>query len=168
MRRANRRQLLVSIAFAVLQMTVQQQRSIDGSRFTAALAAYVRDLQIRGDPVPSSVTLKLDQKVGPFHYGQMSIDELCQKLRSDHRVLVRADRETGTRMMANFGTDRSMSRRAVLEKLTRESDCDLCIGYCGTGATFPFWSSPQLHDIASQDGPTSSSDEREPAVYLTD
>lgn len=87
---------------------------------------------------------QLDGAVGPFRYEQMSIDELCQRLGRDHSVIVSADGQTGTNRMTVFFSDRSMSRRAVLEKLARETDCELRIGYCGTGATLLFGAHPSF------------------------
>ena len=85
---------------------------------------------------------QLDGKVGPMQYGQMSLDGLCQALRRDHHVLVSSDYGSRTNIMPSFSTDRAMTRRQVLEKLARDANCDLHIGYCGTGATFLFSAYP--------------------------
>jgi hypothetical protein len=93
---------------------------------------------------------QLDGRVGPFRYGRMSLDELCQKLGKDHRVLVSADRWTVTNLVDSFATESGMTRREVLEKLAREANCELHIGYCGTGATFLFGAHPsftRLHAV---------------------
>jgi len=104
---------------------------------------------------------QLDGRVGPFRYGRMSLDELCQALCRDHRVFVSADRGTVTNMVDSFATERKMSRREVLEKLAKEANCDLHIGYCGTGATFLFGAHPsftRLHArVAQPDGATNRS-----------
>ena len=121
---------------------------------------------------------QLDGVVAPFHYEQLSIDELCQRLRSDHRVLVSADRRAGTNFIAVFGSDQTMSRREVLEKLARETDCDLKIGYCGTGATILFGAHPsftrlrtrivQPSDPAKPSQPIRSVTNRTPAMPGSD
>jgi hypothetical protein len=87
---------------------------------------------------------QLDGRVGPFRYGRMSLEQLCETLGRNHSVLVMANRSIGTNVLDSFVTERVMSRREVLEKLAREADCELCIGYCGTGATFLFGAHPSF------------------------
>lgn len=101
---------------------------------------------------------QLDGKVDPFHYQAMSLDDLCEKLRSDHRVLVRADVAAGTNWMAAFSSDRVMSRREVLEKLAQEAECDLRIRYCGTGATVLWGAHPGFTRLRPRVAPTPSSE----------
>ncbi len=87
---------------------------------------------------------QLDGSVGPFRYEPMSMEDLCRRLGRDHRVFVSADQQTGTNRVPAFFTDHAMSRRAVLQKLARETDCELRIGYCGTGATLLFGAHPSF------------------------
>jgi hypothetical protein len=87
---------------------------------------------------------QLDGRVDPFRYERMSLDELCQTLGRDHHVLVSADRWTGTNVVDAFATERVMTRREVLGQLAQAANCELHIGYCGTGATFLFGAHPSF------------------------
>jgi hypothetical protein len=87
---------------------------------------------------------QLDGRVGPLRYGRMSLDQLTRALQTEHRVFVTADNSIRTNVLNSFVTERAMSRRDVLEKLADEANCDLHIGYCGTGATFLFGAHPSF------------------------
>lgn len=102
---------------------------------------------------------QLDGRVGPFRYGRMSLDQLCQALSKDHSVYAMADRSTGTNVLDSFVTERRLSRREVLEKLSHDADCELHIGYCVNGATFLFGAHPsytRLHARESHDAANAS------------
>lgn len=89
----------------------------------------------------------LDKKVGPMTYQPMPLDSLTDSLRRDWRIPVRIfDAESRDQVMA-FRTDRTMTRREVLEKLAHESSLELHIGYCGTGATFLFGAHPSFTSL---------------------
>jgi len=85
---------------------------------------------------------QLDRNIGPIRYGRMSLDGLCEALSQDHRVLVRAPHPQGTNVFLEFHTDRVMTRRQILQKLAKDTDCELHIGYCGSGATVVFGAQP--------------------------
>jgi hypothetical protein len=87
---------------------------------------------------------QLDGRVGPFRYGRMSLDQLSQTLQREHRVFVIADSSIRTNVLDSFVTERVMSRREVLRKLAKETNCELHIGHCGTGATFLFGAHPSF------------------------
>jgi hypothetical protein len=114
---------------------------------------------------------QLDGRVGPFRYDRLCLDELCRRLGKDHRVTVHSDQATGTVELGSFATDRAMTRREVLEKLAREANCDLHIGYCGTGATFLFGAHPSFTRLlarsAPPDGPAQQKPPMSPATNRT-
>src|SRR5207248_1769095 len=87
---------------------------------------------------------QLDGTVPPLAYGKMPLAHLCDALTKDHGVIVFADREAGTNLVTSFTTDRKITRREVLDKLAREANCDLRIGYCAVGSTFLFGSHPSF------------------------
>ncbi len=103
----------------------------------------------------------LDRKVGPIGYERMSLDVLCQALSRDYRVFARAPYPQGTNLFLAFHTDREMTRREVLQQLAADTDCDLHIGYCGSGASVLFGSHPSFTrlnvKLAQQDGPANRS-----------
>jgi hypothetical protein len=98
---------------------------------------------------------QLDGRVGPFRYGRMSLDQLTQTLQREHRVFVTTDNSIRTNVLDSFVTDRAMSRREVLEKLAKETDCELHIGYCGTSATLLFGAHPSFTSLHAR-APTAS------------
>jgi hypothetical protein len=87
---------------------------------------------------------QLDRMVGPAEYASMSLKELTERLRLDHGIHVSTfDPEAKTQVLS-FSIPHRMSRRRVLEKLANDSGWTLQIGYCGTGATILFGSSPSF------------------------
>ncbi|MDO8944873.1 MAG: hypothetical protein Q7U75_16955, partial [Desulfobacterales bacterium] len=86
----------------------------------------------------------LDREVGPIGYERMSLDDLCHALARDYRVFARAPYPQGTTQFLAFHTDRKMTKRDVLTQLAADTDCDLHIGYCGSGASFLFGSHPSF------------------------
>jgi hypothetical protein len=94
---------------------------------------------------------QLDGQVGPFQYGRMSLDQLCQALGKDHSVYAIADRSTWTNVLDSFVIERRMSRREVLEKLAHDTDCELHIGYCANGATFLFGAYPSYTRLRARE-----------------
>lgn len=92
----------------------------------------------------------LDQRVGPILYGRMSLDDLCQALSKDYRVFASAPYPQSLTQFLAFHTDREMTRREVLQKLAADTDFDLHIGYCGSGASFLFGSHPSFTSLKVQ------------------
>lgn len=86
----------------------------------------------------------LDWRVNPIRYERMSLVELCAALRKDHRVQAMAPYPDSTNIFVTFHTDRSMSRRQVLEQLAAAAGCDLKIGYCAEGGSILFGSHPSF------------------------
>jgi len=84
----------------------------------------------------------LDRQVPPLRYPPMPLGDLCQRLRKDHRVLVRGTWQLESREMAAFETVETLSRRAVLACLARAADCELRIRHCDVGATLLFGGLP--------------------------
>lgn len=87
---------------------------------------------------------QLDVEVGPIAYGEMSLFELCNRLRADHGIICRPPYKSGQTHRLTFFTDRPLSRRKVLEKLSRDANMPLHIGYCGTNATILFGGYPSF------------------------
>jgi hypothetical protein len=114
---------------------------------------------------------QLDRKVGPIGYERMSLDGLCQALSRDYRVFARAPYPQGTNLFLAFRTDREMTRREVLQKLAADTDCDLRIGYCGSGASFLFGSHPSFTSlnvkVAQPDGAANRSQPALPETNRT-
>jgi hypothetical protein len=107
---------------------------------------------------------QLDRKVGPISYERMSIDGLCQSLSKDYRVFARAPYPQGSDRFLAFHTDREMTKREVLQKLAAETDCDLHIGYCGSGASFLFGSHPSFTSLSVKVAqPDASASQSQPA-----
>ena len=91
---------------------------------------------------------ELDKKVGPMHYDNVTLDELCTKLDADWGInvfnipdynLIPAD------PLVSFTTDIRMSRLQVLEKLAEATDRELRIWRCALGATFLFGAHYSAH-----------------------
>ena len=87
---------------------------------------------------------QLDGRVGPMHYERMSLYDLSRQLYTDWSIRIMAYDPSATNTFVTFGTDKRMSRRKVLQKLAEETDSDLRIRYCGTGATFLFGADPSF------------------------
>jgi hypothetical protein len=85
----------------------------------------------------------LDIVVGPIDYPEMPLTELCNRLYADYGVYVMRPQWGVDRRLA-FSTDRPMSRREVLEKLSEDTHRPLHIGYCGTDATILFGAHPSF------------------------
>jgi hypothetical protein len=89
---------------------------------------------------------QLDVEVGPIAYENLPLSELCQRLGSDYGVIchVSLSDPSGTTQRLSFRTDRPLSRRRILEKLSADTSRCLDIGYCGTGATILYGGSPSF------------------------
>lgn len=129
---------LVSIGFWFVRLVRRVPRDAVGYSFSATAGIVTVAVAILL-PVKH-----LDWAVGPIRYEQMSLDDLCQLLSRDYRVFVHPERRAATNIFIAFSTDRAMTRRDVLRKLARDANCDLRIGYCGTGATFLFGAHPSF------------------------
>jgi hypothetical protein len=86
---------------------------------------------------------QLDGMVGPMHYKTMTLFELTQALGQDWSVMVTPDSDDN-RVINGFETTERLTRRAVLEKLARETGMELHVGYCGTGASLLFGAHPSF------------------------
>lgn len=84
----------------------------------------------------------LDRKVGPMSYENASLEDLTRKLSRDWGIYALVDDPWSTNVQLSFSTDRSLTRREVLEKLARDSQLTLRIGYSGTAATLLFGADP--------------------------
>ncbi len=85
----------------------------------------------------------MDEKVGPAEYRGVTLKQLSELISEDHRLFfcVYDDDHTEQTTM-DFEIPRRMSKRAVLEKLARESGLELHIGYCGNGASILWGAAP--------------------------
>lgn len=87
---------------------------------------------------------QLDGRVGPMRYERMSLYDLSRHLSKDWDIRIMPYDPNAANTFVTFDTDRKMSRLKVLRKLAEESDSDLRIMYCGTGATFLFGAFPSF------------------------
>ena len=76
----------------------------------------------------------LDRSVGPAHYRDVGLSELCMRLRKDHDIRCTLDDTLGEDRI-DFKIPHAMARRGVLRKLADENGLYLSLGGCGTGAT---------------------------------
>ena len=98
--------------------------------------------------IATSLPVKnLDRKVGPMHYGPMTFEELTEALAKDWGVFAMPDDYKG--VIAGFETTEPLTRREVLEKLAQETNTELHIGYCGTGASLLFGAHPSFTTLRS-------------------
>jgi hypothetical protein len=143
------------------------RRSLSGGAFPGvACATRLRDARVfseivrcfggRRDALPALITClvvtfcfflptkQLDAKVGPIAYDDISLSGLCDRLREDYGIICRVPDRPGQACRLSFFTDRPLSRRKVLEKLSKETDRPLCIGFCATNATILFGAYPSF------------------------
>jgi hypothetical protein len=150
--------VLLGMAFLVIWIIALRRRPAGfgmTSYFVGAIAALVIVVTAILLPVK-----QLDRSVGPIHYERRSLNELCAALSREHLIFVSTDYRTGTNIFIAFSTDRPMTKREVLQKLAKDTDRELHIGYCGTGATFLFGAHPSFTRLdvkAVQDGPVNGS-----------
>jgi hypothetical protein len=83
----------------------------------------------------------LDNKVGPMQYGTMTLDELTNSLTRDWNIMVTPDEQGRNKIINGFSAER-LTQRKVLEKLARETNMELRIGYCGTGESLLYGAFP--------------------------
>jgi hypothetical protein len=87
---------------------------------------------------------QLDVKVGPMAYPEISLSELCERLKADHGIICHVWSPSGKVSRLSFSTDQPLSRREVLLKLSKDAQRPLSILYCGTGATILFGGHPSF------------------------
>ena len=87
---------------------------------------------------------QLDVEVGPIAYDNLLLSELCDRLHADYGVACHVWDRSAQTCRLSFSTDRPLSRRKVLEKLSNETNRPLHIGYCGTNATILFGAFPSF------------------------
>jgi hypothetical protein len=85
----------------------------------------------------------LDGCVGPMRYERMSLYALSLRLNADWAMNI-TSLDSGINTFLAFKIDQKVTRQEVLEKLAKDADCDLRIGYCGTGATLLFGAHPSF------------------------
>jgi hypothetical protein len=85
---------------------------------------------------------ELDVEVGPIAYGNLSLSDLCDRLHADYGIICRPPHKSTYRL--SFSTDRPLSRRRVLAKLSTDTNLCLHIGNCGTNATILFGGYPSF------------------------
>ena len=86
----------------------------------------------------------LDGRVGPMDYEPMSLYELSRHLYEDWRIPTMIYDSGATNTFLTFRIDKRVSRRFVLDKLAKDTDRELRIRRCGTGATFLFGAHPSF------------------------
>lgn len=87
---------------------------------------------------------QLDARVGPMRYDRISLYDLSRRLYADWSIHIMTYDAGVTNTFVTFATEKKMTRRQVLEKLAAETDSDLRILYCGSGATFLFGAHPSF------------------------
>jgi hypothetical protein len=95
---------------------------------------------------------QLDVRVGPMAYEGLSLSELCDRLYSEYGIICHVLDESGSPRRLSFSTDQPLSRRSVLEKLSRDTNRPLRIGYCLTNATILFGASPSFTYLGEERG----------------
>ncbi|HBO42993.1 MAG TPA: hypothetical protein DD670_03475 [Planctomycetaceae bacterium] len=95
---------------------------------------------------------ELDKKVGPIEYRNMTLFEVCEQLRIDHGIICLVLDSPAKECRISFLTDRPLSRRQVLQKLSKDTNRPLHIGYCGTGATLLFGGHPSFTYLEEKKG----------------
>jgi hypothetical protein len=137
--------LLGVISLAVVGVTL----CIYGWRCDAATVVPVTCIVLA---ICACLPLKqLDVEVGPIAYDDLSLTELCDRLNADYGIICRVlDRRAQSRRLSFF-TDQPLSRRKVLEKLSRDTNRPLHIGYCGTNATVLFGADPSFTYLGTEE-----------------
>jgi hypothetical protein len=80
----------------------------------------------------------MDIKVGPVHYDDMTVHDLCSQLQRDHGIPCIAWDEQDYVNRASFSTSEPMSRLDVLTELARVTDHTISRGGCANGSTILF------------------------------
>jgi len=93
----------------------------------------------------------LDVKVGPIVYENVTLTQLCERLREDYGVICLVPDVLNQGDRLSFCTRQRLSRRDVLRKLSAETGRPLHILYCGTGATILFGSHPSFTYLGEPD-----------------
>jgi hypothetical protein len=89
----------------------------------------------------------LDHQVGPMAYKKMSLHDLTDHLRNDWGMRITSDSESMDIFLA-FRTKKKMSQYQVLKKLAAETNLELNVGGCGTGANFLFGTHPMFISLS--------------------
>jgi len=93
----------------------------------------------------------LDVVVGPMKYDEMALSELCEQLYTDHGIVCQTWYLSSKNERLSFSTDRPMSRRDVLRKLSHDTNRPLRIAYCGTGATILWGARPSFTSLGERE-----------------
>ena len=94
---------------------------------------------------------ELDRKVGPAHYRDLPLRELCTRLSRDHGIRCDVEHDASQARM-DFDIPHPMSRRDVLRKLADESGLHLWLRGCGMDATV-LWGSYDSAHLVDPDEP---------------
>ncbi len=95
---------------------------------------------------------QLDAKVDPIAYNNVSLAELCDRLYRDYGIVCCISDRSAQTYRLSFSTDRPLSQRAILEKLSCDTNRPLHIGYCGFGATILFGANPSFTYLGERKG----------------
>ena len=127
-------------ALMVVGVAIVWLRRRKAIRWRSLVAATAAGAMAIGIAIALPVKV-LDAKVSPFHYEQMRLGDLCKALDRDHQIWVAPDPANANIRVA-FGTDHTMTKGDVLQKLARDTGTDLTIGYCDSGETLLFGAFP--------------------------
>jgi hypothetical protein len=104
---------------------------------------------------------QLDVMVGPIAYNDLSLPELCDRLYADYGIICHVLDEHAQTCRLSFFTNQPLSRRKVLEKLSKDMNRPLHIGYCGTNATVLFGAYPSFTYLGTEKGNKGEADIKE-------
>lgn len=94
---------------------------------------------------------ELDIRVGPMDYPEMSFGELEENLLKDWGISIQASDVRLYERRVAFVVPRRTSRREVMAMLARQTNTDLDIGYCGSGAFLLFGACPCFTRLRARD-----------------
>lgn len=94
---------------------------------------------------------ELDIRVGPMDYPEMSFRELEENLLKDWGISIHASDSRLYERRVAFVVPRRASRREVMAMLARQTNTDLHIGYCGSGASLLFGACPCFTRLQARD-----------------
>lgn len=90
---------------------------------------------------------RLDSIVEPVTYHDLTLVEICGRLREERGVVCWAYDEQARNERVSFSTLDPMSQRALLQKLARDTGRPLKIAYCAHGATILFGAHPSFTSL---------------------
>jgi len=90
---------------------------------------------------------RLDSIVEPVTYHDLTLVEICGRLREERGVVCWAYDEQARNERVSFSTLDPISQRALLQKLARDTWRPLKIAYCAHGATILFGAHPSFTSL---------------------